>query len=178
MSTKPAIFNRRAMIRLPIRRAIARLAARAAIVLAALVPWLRLLDGTWGLYFFALALGGETLFVPLLALAAVSALTLLVILPAAAVWRVAARRQPSAVHYAVAGGLLLSAAFHLGAITVHAISYAVHPPGDHRASEGPTAAAPDQPARHRHHYRGRSVAVAKPGDPDPRRPRAQRYAKQ
>ena len=110
------------------RRAIARLAARAAIVLAALVPWLRLLDGTWGLYFFALALGGETLFVPLLALAAVSALTLLVILPAAAVWRVAARRQPSAVQYAVAGGLLLSAAFHLGAITVHAISYAIHPP--------------------------------------------------
>lgn len=87
-------------------------ALRGALAVAALLPWLRMADGTYGLYFFVLVLGGRTFFPLAMLFALVSFFVLLFILPVAGLWRAAHDRPPRFVELAARTGLSLSLVYH------------------------------------------------------------------
>ena len=85
---------------------------RITIAVAAFLPWLRVADGTVGLYFLFLMLGGPALFPFAIAFALLSAVALLVILPAAAIWSTTRQQPPRAIRITTYSGLILSLAYH------------------------------------------------------------------
>lgn len=85
---------------------------RITIALAAFLPWLRIADGTFALYFLVLVAGGPALFPLTIAFALLSAPVLLLILPAAAIWFAVRQRPPRVIRIATCAGLILSLAYH------------------------------------------------------------------
>ena len=79
------------------------------------MPWLRVFDGTYGLYFLVLMLAGPTLFPLAIAFALLSAFALLAVLPVAAVWSAVRKLPPRTLLIATYAGLILSLAYHIPA---------------------------------------------------------------
>ena len=87
------------------------------ILVAAFLPWLRVWDGTYALFFLVLV-AGALVFLPALIFALLSAVVLLVLLPVAAVARPLTRlfrRINRVLRWTLALGLVLSLLYHLAA---------------------------------------------------------------
>ena len=103
-------WRRHSCLRSPWRCTMAK---RITIALAAFLPWLRIADATFALYFLVLVAGGPALFPLTIAFALLSAPVLLLILPAAAIWFAVRQRPPRVIRIATCAGLILSLAYHV-----------------------------------------------------------------